>query len=87
MGMDNTSTETTDMATKLREYWWDELAGETVEVTDPAQLDGDGWEPTGRQHGAATEWQSDRGHQGLLIHALTHEEAEASVRLFWSHEE
>lgn len=75
------------MALKIKEYWWDELAGETVEVTDPAQLDGEGWEPTGRQYGAAVEWRSDRGHQGLLIHAMSHDEAEASVRLFWAHED
>ena len=75
------------MALKLREFWYDELAGEVVEVTDPAQLDGGDWEPTGRQHGAATEWRSGRGHQGLLVHALTLAEAEASVRLFWSHED
>lgn len=60
-------------------YWWDELAGELVEVTDPAQLDGDEWEATGKEIGAAEEWRTDR-HEGWLIRAYSRDEAEATLR-------
>lgn len=72
------------MATKMREYWWDEIAMETVEVTDPAQLDGGDWTPTGRQIGGAVEWTSERDHLGLLIHAYSLDEADAAIRLFFA---
>lgn len=67
----------------MKTYWWDEIAMEVVEVTNPDQLDGDGWEPTGRQYGAATEWATDR-HVGYLINAYSIDEAEASLQLFFA---
>lgn len=62
-------------------YWWDEIAGELVWVTNPKALDGGDWEATGRRIGAAEEWRSSRGHEGWLIEAYSRDEAEASLRL------
>lgn len=61
-----------------KRFWWDELCGELVEVTDPAQLDGDGWEAVGTA-GNATEWRSDRGQSGWLIEALRRSDAESTL--------
>lgn len=68
-------------------YWWDELAYELVEVTDPAQLDDRDpltdepiWAATGQRTGAAEEWSNGR-HIGWLIRAYSYAEAEASLRL------
>ena len=56
---------------ETKTFWWDEIAMELVEVTDPAQLDGDEWEPTGKRIGAAEEWRTDR-HEGWLITAYSY---------------